>query len=237
MRLLLTLACLGVVVGCGDSGQDGGGGGGGGATTGDLGIEALDLSQRQTINLMDASDGDTFAIVLLGLENRTAESLSLAPTQFSVRTSSGIEFPGHILTGLVEDGCPVEGSLAQDGSIQCAVVFEVPEDATLEVVAYRPPGGSKSWEAALPEPMERMPPTTCAEYAEQVGDYIDPDCSRRAANSCTGLSEEGGAACQNALFSYYDCVLDHPEQWQECSPVFGACSDEFDAFFLCTEEN
>ncbi|MBI2373761.1 MAG: hypothetical protein HYV07_07170 [Deltaproteobacteria bacterium] len=170
----------------------------------------------------------------LTLSNGLTESISLASPLFSVRATSGLEFPGDPSdTGRAANGCPAVATLAPGREVSCAVVFPVPEGQIVEAVGYRRPDG----ELVTAQVSQVNPCSDCDGACVDL--QTDPQHCGQCRRQVEGTCVDGQPQCSGAL---QPCLLDPPffeEQRIGCVDVTsdrehcGACGERLTAGMSC----
>ena len=222
---LAGLIPLFVLVGCGDDGSGAGGtanqGGSGGAvaSTDGFSLEATSWSFRSTYHGASPKNDRRFVLVEQTLSNVSAEPVVLNPLLFHVETDTGI-LVDMSASALPEGLCPADTSVKAGASFDCALLFEVPLDATPTMLSYENGVTGQSAAAAFgPE--------------DATG-----ACDTATLNACVGCITSN---CMNQLQTLYEnqCIdgeCSDAEALCGClEATTGSCAVQADAFLTCAD--
>ena len=203
------------------------------------------VSARQTIERIGGElprSGELYVIAELSMVNDTDQSVSLLPTQFKLRSESGVEYSGSPVTELADGSCGSDTSIGAGGHAKCVVVFEAPVDITTVSVSLAWPSGS----AKAPLATKACglcggqcfdldtDSTHCGDCNQPVGygTCVDgePECDEGkvlCGTRCVDLSSDGDhcGACDVELASDVMCVGGAPTCRGTKTDCGGGCID------------
>jgi hypothetical protein len=225
------VVALALVVACNSdstsSGRDGGGGGSGSSSEGvDLTIGSA--SSTNEISSVMAQGSDVFVIVDITLKNTGAKAaLSTNPVLFTVTSDQALVYNAAAVEP--PNACDSSVSVANGGTMSCALAFQVPTTATLKSLGYNDEQGDI---ATVAMPAISEPSAACTTFYGWVGS-ASPNCFE-----CIESAQSGTCASEGSAYSACSmCGTTCQESQSPCECELGcdtaSCQMTFDVMVQC----